>query len=154
MSEAKDRAQIGKYAAENGNAAAVHKYGVGESTARLFKTKFLAALSAQMKKGDSEPVTAIAPGRRGRPLLLEELDKKVQAYVRALRDAGSSVGFSIVIAAAEGIVTAHDRTQLNFLMRIYSLIWTRLVDRYFPLLQVTIPMCLIPYNTMCFIIHL
>ena len=63
MSEAKDRAQIGKYAAENGNAAAVHKYSVGESTACLFKTEYLAALSAQMKKGDSEPVTAIAPGR-------------------------------------------------------------------------------------------
>ena len=57
-----DRAQIGKYAAENGNAAAVRKYGVGESIARLFKTKYLAALRAQMKNGDSEPVTAIAPG--------------------------------------------------------------------------------------------
>ena len=78
MSEAKDRAEIGKYAAENGNAAAVHKYGIGESTTRLFKTKYLAALSTQMKNGDSEPVTAIAPGRRGRPLLLGELDKKVQ----------------------------------------------------------------------------
>ena len=42
--------------------------------------------------------------------MLGELDKKVQAYVRALRDAGGSIGSSIVIAAAEGIVTAHDRT--------------------------------------------
>ena len=41
-----DTVQIGKYAAENGNAAAVRKYGVGESTARLFKTKYLAALRA------------------------------------------------------------------------------------------------------------
>ena len=31
-----DRAEIGKHAAENRNAAAVRKYGVGESTARLF----------------------------------------------------------------------------------------------------------------------
>ena len=89
-----DRAQIGKYAAENGNAAVVRKYGVGESTARLFKTKYLAALCAQMKNGDSEPVMAIAPGR-GRPLLLGELDKKVQAYVRAVRDAGGSIGSSL-----------------------------------------------------------
>ena len=51
-------------------------------------------------------------GRRDRPLLLGELDKKVQAYVRALRDAGGSIGSSIVIADAEGIVTAHDRTLL------------------------------------------
>ena len=56
-----DRAQIGKYAAENGNAAAVRKYGVGESTARLFKKKYLAALRAQMSSGDSKPVTVIAP---------------------------------------------------------------------------------------------
>ena len=67
---------------------------------------------AQMKNGDSEPVTAIAPGRRGCPLLLGDLDKKVQAYVRAVRHAGGSIGSSIVIAAAEGIVTVHDRTLL------------------------------------------
>lgn len=57
-----DRAEIGKYAAENGNAAAVRKYGVGESTTRLFKTKYLTVLRAQMKNGDREPVMAMAPG--------------------------------------------------------------------------------------------
>ena len=58
----KDRAQIGKYATENGNAAAVCKYDTGESTAHMFKTKYLAALRAQMNNGDSKPVTTIAPG--------------------------------------------------------------------------------------------
>ena len=51
-------------------------------------------------------------GRRGRPLLLGELDQKVQVYIKALRDAGGSVGTSIVIAAAVGIITAHDRNLL------------------------------------------
>ena len=41
----------------------------------------------------------IAPGLRGRPLLPGELDKKVQAYIWVLRDAGDSIGSSIVIAA-------------------------------------------------------
>ena len=34
----KERAAIGKYAAENGNAKTSRKYGVGESTVRLFKS--------------------------------------------------------------------------------------------------------------------
>ena len=51
-------------------------------------------------------------GQQGRSLLLGELDEKLLVYVRALRDAGGSMGSSIVIAAAEGIVTAHDRTLL------------------------------------------
>ena len=107
-----DRADIGRYAAENGNAATVRKYGVGESMVRLFKKKYLDELRARVKKQDSEPVTAIAMGRRGRPLLLGELDQKVQVYIKALRGAGGSVGTSIVIAAAEGIITAHDRNLL------------------------------------------
>ena len=44
--------------------------------------------------------------------MLGELAKEVQAYVQTLRDAGGSIGSSIVIAAAEGIVTAHDRALL------------------------------------------
>ena len=107
-----DRAEIGKYASECGNAAAVRKYNVGESTVRLFKKKYLEALHIRVRNGDIQPVTAILPGRRGRPLLLGELDKKVQAYIQALRDAGGSIGSRIVIAAAEGIVLAHDRTLL------------------------------------------
>ena len=51
--EVEDRAEIGKYGAENGNAEAVCKYGFGESTVHLFKTKYLAVLHAQMKNKDS-----------------------------------------------------------------------------------------------------
>ena len=51
-------------------------------------------------------------GQQGRSLLLGELDEKLLVYVRALRDAGGSMGSIIVITTAEGIVTAHDRTLL------------------------------------------
>ena len=51
--------------------------------------------------------------KTGRKLMLgEELDAKVKNYVQALRSAGTPVGScSIVMAAGEGIVRAHDRTQ-------------------------------------------
>ena len=43
-----NRAAIGKYAAQNGNAAAVRKYkfthSIGESTVRLFKKRYLEEL--------------------------------------------------------------------------------------------------------------
>ena len=65
-----------------------------------------------MKIEDSELIIAIAHGQQGRVRLLGELDNKVQTYVCALRDAGDSVSSHIVIAAGEGIVTAHDRTLL------------------------------------------
>ena len=70
-------------------------------------------MRARVNRGDNEPVTAIQLKRRGCPLLIGELDEKVWAYVHALRDAGGSVGSCIVITAAEGIVTATDRTMLE-----------------------------------------
>ena len=44
-------------------------------------------------------------------MLGEQLDAKVKNYVQALRSAGTPIGSSIVMAAGEGIVRAHDRTQ-------------------------------------------
>ena len=52
----------------------------------------------------------IVPGLQGCHFCLGQLDKKVQAYVRALRITGGSTGSSTVIAAFKGKVTAHDRT--------------------------------------------
>lgn len=45
-------------------------------------------------------------------MLGEQLDGKVKNYVQALRSAGTPIGSSIVMAAGEGIVRAHDRTLL------------------------------------------
>ena len=45
-------------------------------------------------------------------MLGEQLDAKVKEYVQALRSAGTPIGSSIVMAAGEGIVRAHDRTLL------------------------------------------
>ena len=107
-----DRAKIGKYAAENGNTRASKKFCVAESTARSFKSKYLAALKTNVEAGTDEQVKAIPAGKRGRLLLLGELDKDVQKYISALRDAGVAIGTKITIAAAEGIVMAHNRSLL------------------------------------------
>ena len=70
-----DCAEIGKYAAENGNTRASETFCVAESTARSFKCKYLAALKTDVEAG-TDKVKAIPTGKRGRPLLLSELDKK------------------------------------------------------------------------------
>ena len=58
-------------------------------------------------------VKSIASRKRGCPLTLREVDTKVQAYIKALRKAGTPVNVNIVLAAAEGVVTAVDRTLLK-----------------------------------------
>ena len=76
---------------------------------RLFKNKYQADLK---KVGSEEDITQLAKKRRGRPLALGNLDDKVQPYIRAHRKAGTPVNATVVIAAAEGIVTATDHTLL------------------------------------------
>ena len=109
-----DRAKFGKYASENGNAAALKRFRkdipeLGESTVRSFKTKYLAALENSRKLEDLTPITSIPSKKRGRPLNLPgELHSEVQQYIRALRDARTPVSLPLVAAAAKGIVCARD----------------------------------------------
>ena len=58
-------------------------------------------------------MTSLPTKPQGRPLLLgQELDKSVQDYIEALRVAGGVVNTAIVMAAANGIVSAKDVTLL------------------------------------------
>jgi hypothetical protein len=107
------RAKIGKFAAENGNKAAVAKFTkelgkpVNESTVRSLKTCYLNAL----KSTGNESVSTLEHGNRGRPLHLGAIDRDVIDYVKKLRAAGGIVNKSIIIAAATGIVK-HKRPSL------------------------------------------
>ncbi len=85
--------------------------GIGESTVRLFKKRYLSECEAA---GSSEvPVTSLPAKKKGRKLMLgEELDEQVKKYVKFLRANGTSIGTNVIMAAAEGIVRAHDRTLL------------------------------------------
>ena len=113
-----DRAAIGRYAAENGNAKAVKKFKamhhVGESTVRLFKKKYLEEVQKRTPGTELEVVKRIPKHNCGRKVMLgKELDSKIQSYVKALHAAGTPIGSSVVMAAAEGLVRAYDRTMLE-----------------------------------------
>ena len=118
---AEQRATIGKYASEHGNAAAVKKFKadfeggqLGESTVRLFKKRYIEEFKKPKHSGATVPeVRSTAYRKRGRPLTLGDVDTKVQAYIKALRKAGTPVNVNIVLAAAEGVFTAVDRTLLK-----------------------------------------
>ena len=119
----KQRAQIGKYASENGNAAAVRRFSkeldrpLNESTVRSIKKNYYQELGKKRSSGDSldeAAVTSLPPKKRGRPLLLgETIDSNVQSYIKALRENGAAVTTSIAIATAKGITSKINRTLLQ-----------------------------------------
>ena len=108
------KTKIARYAAENGNTRAIRKFSeelgwmIPESTVRNFKRSYLAKVC-----GGVEPsVVTISSKARGRPLLLGELDGKVQEYVRHLRKEGGIITAPIVAAAAKGIVSHYNKALL------------------------------------------
>ena len=84
-----DRATVGKFAAENGNTAAIKHFkvnhNVGESTVCNFNIKYIDQLEKHRKRGNASlPVTSIGTKKHGRPLTLGNFDSEVQKYVTAL----------------------------------------------------------------------
>ena len=58
-------------------------------------------------------IMSLPAKRQGHPLLLgEELDQKVQQYLRAIREFGGAVSTAIVLGAARGIILKTNRTLL------------------------------------------
>ena len=113
---ARERAKIGKYAAEHGVAAARRWYlaqegiKLNESTIRGFKRRYLQELS---KKPDV-PISALYLKKRGRPVLLgEKMDVMVQEYVEKLWQNGGVISTDIVKSGARGILQSLDRTSLS-----------------------------------------
>ena len=86
-----------------------------ESTARLLKKQYLAELNDRRQNSATIPeVTRLPTKPRGRPLLLgSTLDDKVKEYITALRATAGVVNTAIVLAAAEGIVSATERSPLR-----------------------------------------
>ena len=130
---------IGEYAAENGAThVAKHYYTavlgieINESTARRFKAKYLEKLSKKImeqrqKQADTpdtshseeikeEPITIteLETKPQGRLVLLgEELDSLVQEFILNLRAASGVVNTTVVMGAAEGIISYHDASKLS-----------------------------------------
>ena len=64
------------------------------------------------RKQQDEDVSSLPMKKRGRKLLLGDLDSKVQCYLRKVRDGGGVVSARIVVAAAMGILLSCDKTRL------------------------------------------
>ncbi len=116
-----ERAQIGKYATENGNIGAAKHFSkaldrkISESTVRRFKTNYLHAVAEARSTTAAEPIVNSLPTKvQGRPLLLGlKIDKAIQEYVEATRGAGGVINIAIVMAAAVGIVSSRNITALR-----------------------------------------
>ena len=113
------RAEIGRYACENGVANAARKYSrvlersLNESTVRGIKRAYLAELTRKRKAEEECVVTSLPTKKRGRTLLLgEALDNKVKTYLKAIREVGGALSTAIIIAAARGILLKLDRGKL------------------------------------------
>ena len=108
------RAEIGQYAAANGNKAAIVKFSsqfpnIKRQTVSDFKKAYLEC----KKKNNGSEVTAIEKKKAGRPTLLpDDLMKKTIETVSALRLRGAPVSASVINAVAKGIVLANDRSLL------------------------------------------
>ena len=115
------RAEIGKYASQNGVAKAARyfsrkfAFAVSETTVRSIRNAYIESLKRK-GRGDSdedEEDITLPLKKRGRPLLLsQQLDTKVQSYLTKLREGGGAVSARIVMAAARGILLKCDRSKL------------------------------------------
>lgn len=105
------RFSIGKYSCVHGASAAARHFSkrwgcnVSDSTVKSIKMAYLEEVRKRPRSDDGEEVTALPAKKRGRKLFLgEDLDRKVQVYLRKVREGGGAVSSRIVMAAARGIL--------------------------------------------------
>ena len=100
------RAKIGRYAAENGTAAACKKFSkeqarpICESTIRGMKSAYIKVINSNPQAEINE----LPRNDRGRPLLLGKYDDDVKAYIRGIRQAGGAVSSKVVLAGTRGLL--------------------------------------------------
>ena len=115
----KVRADIGRYARLHGSSAAAtylsRKFGnkVSVNTVHSIKKVYEEEAKTKLEADSDDEVKVIPFKKRGRPLLLgEELDTKVQLYLKKVREGGGIVTARIAIGAARGILCSCDRFRL------------------------------------------
>ncbi|KAJ8300787.1 hypothetical protein KUTeg_022306 [Tegillarca granosa] len=90
---------------------------LNESTVRTFRDKFMSEIKSRKRKLDFDNtdinVETLEPNKRGRQTLLsDDLDKKVQNYLKALRASGGVVTAAITLATGRRMVLGSDKHQL------------------------------------------
>ena len=108
------KAEIGKYASENGVAKAVRHYedlNVKDSSVRDWRDAYLKEVRIQrktVKPGEEIVVTKLPSKKRGRPVLIgEKFDKQLQEKLVEMRRRGMPIGTSAVIGIGLGILKKH-----------------------------------------------
>ena len=116
-----ERLQIGKYASQHGATSASRHFSdklkkpVCRSTAKSLKKAYEEELRKRRRHGDGSSVELadLPAKKRGRKLLIgENLDLKVQLYLRKVREGGGAVSARIAVAAARGILRKCNRSML------------------------------------------
>ena len=121
LNEREKRAEIGKYAADHGNASAVRtlglKYpGLKRQTVSDFKLAYVKLKKS--KEAEGGDIREIVKKKTGRPTLLpENLMKKVIETVASLRLKGAPVSAAVIRAVARGVIMANE-TKLDFQRKI------------------------------------
>ena len=87
------RFEIGNYSSQNGAAAAArylsrkYKCTVSESTVKSIKKDYMKELRKRPRRNNGEVTASLPTKKRGRKLLLgEDLDSKVQLYLKKIRE--------------------------------------------------------------------
>ena len=96
-----DRFKIAKYSLLHGSRRAARKFKaqfprLNESTVRTFVAK-----CNRMRKESNRSINSIPVKRRGRPVMLVEIDTKVKAYIGSLCNRGGRISRTITSAAAK-----------------------------------------------------
>ena len=91
----RDRLAIARYAEQNGPRRTARKFdkqypNLNESTVRSFLKKYT-AMKNRGKKSSTSPIKGIPAKRRGIPLILETVDKKIRDFLIALCHRGGVV---------------------------------------------------------------
>jgi len=86
---------------------------LSEITVCSIRDGYLEELKQRRRAGDNELLTSFPEKQCGRSLLLgNNLDEKLQLYVRKVREGCGIVSSKIVMAAARGMLLAYDRSKL------------------------------------------
>ena len=105
------RASMGRYACTNGLSAAARYYSrvLGHKVSITTLVSIKKSYVEEKKRRDrTVPVVELPEKRRGRPLLLGDINQKVRQYLTKARESGCSINTRIVISAARGLVMHYD----------------------------------------------
>ena len=112
--------EIGKYACQHGVVSAARVFSqrlektVSETTVRSIRNAYREELRKKRSRAGNDEVSILPSKKHGRRVLLgQELDKKVQLYLKKVREGGGAVSSRIAMAAAHRILMKCNRGMLS-----------------------------------------